>query len=180
MIPAAVILLIAAVIVLWVSTRQRKASGLPLGRVVYSDTRGWGRVEKPLYDPETGLVGRPDYLVEQGDMLIPVEVKSARAPGVPYDSHVFQLAAYCFLVERTYGKRPPYGLLRYRDRTFEIEYTPALEEELEDMLDRMRQDASKTTSHSKTLLARQGLPRSHNDAARCARCGYRSECDQHL
>ncbi len=175
MIQAAAVILLLAVVLLWVAARQRRASGLPGGRVVYTDTRGWGRVEKPLYDPESGLTGKPDYLVEQdgGETLIPVEVKSARAPSVPYDSHVFQLAAYCLLVERTYGKRPPYGLLRYRDKTFAIDYTPVLEQELEALLEQMRRPAGRAR-------AAQGLPRSHNEPARCARCGYRKICDQRL
>ena len=179
MIQAALFLLVVAVVMLWISTRQHKASGLPGGRVVYSDMRGWGRVEKPLYDPETGLTGRPDYLVEQdgGETLIPVEVKSARAPSVPYDSHVFQLAAYCLLVERVYGRRPPYGLLRYRDKTFAIDYTPSVEQELEALLEQMRRDVARSTSRAKTV---QPPARSHEEAARCARCGYRKVCDQRL
>ena len=179
MIQAAISLLVIAVVILWLSARQRKVSGLPGGRVVYSDTRGWGRVEKPLYDAEYGLTGRPDYLVEleDGETLIPVEVKSARAPSVPYDSHVFQLAAYCLLVERVYGKRPPYGLLHYRDKTFAIDYTPAVEQELVALLDEMRRAAARPSSRAK---AAQGIPRSHEDPARCARCGYRKVCDQRL
>jgi CRISPR-associated exonuclease Cas4 len=181
-ITAGFLLLIVAVVVFWISKRQQRDTGMPSGRVVYTDTRGWGKLERPLYDPESGLTGKPDYLVEQedGETLVPVEVKSARAPSVPYDSHVFQLAAYCFLVERTYGKRPPFGLLRYRDRTFAIDYTPALEEELENLLEQMRADGRKVGDKPKRASARQGLDRSHEEPARCAHCGYRSGCNQRL
>ena len=76
------------------------------------------------------LSGRPDYLVQQGRDLIPVEVKSGRAPrDGPYSSHILQLAAYCLLVEEAYDRRPPYGLLLYADaadQTYEIDYTSAL------------------------------------------------------
>lgn len=169
MIAFAAVLLLAAVLILWIATRQRRSSGLPSGRVIYSDTSRWGKVEKPLYDPISALTGKPDYLVEEGDTLIPVEVKSGRAPSLPHDSHVFQLAAYCMLVERVYGKRPPYGILRYRDRTFSIDYTPALEQELEDLLDAIRRQE------------RSGeADRSHEEPQRCARCGYRNICDQRL
>jgi CRISPR-associated exonuclease Cas4 len=182
MIPLSLLLLAAALVVLWLASRQRKVSGLPAGRVVYSDTQGWGRVEKPLYDAESGVTGKPDYLVEQdgGAILIPVEVKSARAPSMPYDSHVFQLAAYCLLVERTYGQRPPYGLLRYRDKTFAIDYTPAMEQELLDLLEQMRSDSGKPASRAKSARQKEGLARSHEEPARCARCGYRQVCDQRL
>ena len=169
MIELAVVLLAAALFVLWIAGRQRRASGVPAGRIIYSDTNRWGKVEKPLYDPASGLTGKPDYLVEENDALIPVEVKSSRAPSLPHDSHVYQLAAYCLLVERTYGKRPPYGILRYRDHTFSIDYTPQLEQELEQLLNAIR------------AQERRGeASRSHNDEARCARCGYRAICNQRL
>lgn len=171
--PAA-LLLIAALFVLWLSTRQRRASGLPSGRVVYTDTGQ--KVEKPLYDPITGLTGKPDYLVEEKGYWIPVEVKSSRAPVVPYDSHVYQLAAYCLLVESTHGKRPPYGILRYRDQSFSIAYTPELQRELEQILADMRTQ-ERTLARQK---ANKEIDRSHNEAGRCTRCGFRKECDQRL
>ena len=67
---------------------------------------------------ELGLVGKPDYLVESAGQLIPVEVKSTRNSNAPYDAHIFQLAAYCLLVQRQLGKRPPYGILHYANRTY--------------------------------------------------------------
>ncbi len=169
MIAGAILLLCAALLVLWLSGRQRSATGLPTGRVIYSDTGGGRKVEKPLYDPNSGLTGKPDYLVEEKGMLIPVEVKSSRAPSLPYDSHLYQLAAYCLLVERTYHKRPPYGILRYRDRSFSIEYTPELENELIDLLAEIRRQER-----------RGEADRSHNEPARCAHCGYRRFCNQRL
>ncbi len=163
------LLLLAALVVLWLSGRQRQSSGLPAGRVVFSDVNRWAPVEQPLYDPISGLTGKPDYLVEDGGSLIPVEVKSSRSPSLPHDSHVYQLAAYCLLVERTHKKRPPYGILHYRDRTFSIEYTPALQKELENLLESIRVQDRQGEAH-----------RSHQDAARCSRCGYRSYCNQRL
>jgi CRISPR-associated exonuclease Cas4 len=160
---------VLALLLLWESSRQRRESGLPAGRVIYTDTRPWGEVEKPLYDPVTGLTGKPDYLVEEKGLWIPVEVKSSYAPAAPYQGHVYQLAAYCLLVEKVSGKRPPYGILRYRNRTYAIDYTTEMEESLRDLLDEMR------------LAERRGeADRSHEEPARCARCGYRSTCDQKL
>lgn len=167
--PLAILLLCAALVLLWWSGRQRRASGLPPGRIISSDTERWEKVEKPLYDPVSGLTGRPDYLVEEGDALIPVEVKSSRAPSLPHDSHIFQVAAYCLLVERVYGKRPPYGILRYRDQTFSIDYTPALQSDLENLLDAIRRQER-----------RGEAGRSHSEQVRCARCGYRNICNQRL
>ncbi len=162
-------LFIIAIISFWQSTRQRREAGLPGGRVIYTDTRAWGKVEKPLFSNELGLTGKPDYLVEQNGKLIPVEVKTGRVPDAPYDSHIFQLAAYCLLVEKTYGKRPPYGIIHYPNRNFAVDYTPQLELALLDQLAEMRRDENRTN-----------VPRSHQDAARCRRCGFRKVCDQSL
>jgi CRISPR-associated exonuclease Cas4 len=147
----------------------RKALGLPAGRVISSDMRGWGPVEQPLYDAELGLVGKPDYLVESDGQLIPVEVKSTRNSNAPYDAHIFQLAAYCLLVQRQLGKRPPYGILHYANRTLAIDYTQQLEQAVQDLLIEI---------HSQEKL--RDLSRSHNSAARCSHCSYRSTCDQRL
>ena len=170
MIPAlALLMVLLALGLLWLASRQRKSAGLPGGRVIYSDTRSWGAVEKPLYDGRLNLVGKPDYLVKKGGLIIPVEVKSNRKAAGPYDSHIFQLAAYCLLVERTFGLRPPYGMLHYPDRTYAIDYTPELEGAFLDTLADMRRCESR------------GDPdRSHEQAERCAHCGFQAVCDQRL
>ncbi|MEJ5241502.1 MAG: CRISPR-associated protein Cas4 [Anaerolineales bacterium] len=162
-------LFLLALFFFWQSERQRKASGLPSVRVIYMDTANWRKPEKPLYDPILGLVGRPDYLVEQGNMIIPVEVKSRPAPLAPYDSHIYQLMAYCLLVERTFGRRPAYGILHYADMDFAIEYTPEREQALLDLLAEMQRDHLRTS-----------LPRSHEEPARCLRCGFREICEARL
>lgn len=169
-----VLLALAALILFLTGRRQRQKAGLPGGRLIYSDTRGWAPVEEPLYDAGLGLAGRPDYLIEQPGGIIPVEVKSGRLPEGPYDTHIFQLAAYCLLVERVLGKRPAYGVLHYTQpsgaaRTFAVDYTPALEQALLDLLEEMRR-----------LERRKNVDRSHELAARCRGCGYRSVCDQRL
>ena len=162
------ILLIALVLFI-ISGVQRRASGLPGGRVIYSDTRAWGKVEKPLFDHDLGLTGKPDYLVEQSGKIIPVEVKTGRTPPAPYDSHVFQLAAYCLLVHRTTGKRPPHGIIHYPGRDFAVDYTPELEHALLDLVADIRIDEQ----HAE-------VSRSHDEAQRCQRCGFRDTCDQSL
>jgi CRISPR-associated exonuclease Cas4 len=179
------VLLALGLLLLWLSRRGRIRSGLPQGRVVYTDTGGWGRLERPLFSRQFLLTGKPDYLVADGADVIPVEVKSRRAPALrlrpstgsghrsgqaqPYPSHVLQLAAYCLLVEECYGRRPSYGIVKYADRAFEVDYTPALEEELLATLEDMRAD-----------LAAGDAPRNHDEPRRCRACGYRQRCDQRL
>jgi CRISPR-associated exonuclease Cas4 len=164
----ALIALLLALLLFWVSKQQRRHAGLPGGRVIYADTRAWGKpVEKPLYDAFLGLTGKPDYLVQDGDQIIPVEVKSTSVSDAPYDSHILQLAAYCMLVERCLGKRSQYGILHYPRRTFAIDFTPELESTVMHLLLEMQAN-------------RKDIPRSHDSPPRCARCGFRSVCDQAL
>ncbi len=163
------VLLLLALLLFWQAGRQQRAAGLPGGRVIYTDTRAWGQVPQPLYDPVLKLTGKPDYLVKDGKRVVPVEVKTGRTPEAPYDSHIYQLAAYCVLVEREYGVRPPYGIVHYPKRTFAVDFTPQLESALLDLLTEMRRAES-----------RGSADRSHEDAHRCRGCGYWSVCEQRL
>ncbi len=160
-------LLAAALLLLLFANSRRRAAGLPPGRIISRDTGCWRSVERPLYDPELGLTGKPDYVVESDGTLIPVEVKSGQAPRTPYNSHVHQLAAYCLLVERTTGRRPPYGILHYPGLDFVVDFTPALENATLDLISRLRSDGRLPD-----------VPRSHDDPRRCTRCGFREACDQ--
>jgi CRISPR-associated exonuclease Cas4 len=169
MLPLSILLILVALVLFGLARRQRKAIGMPAGRIIYADTSSWGPVKEPLYDANLGLTGRPDYIVQQGEQWIPVEVKSSRVSEAPFDSHIFQLAAYCRLVQLTYGQRPPYGILHYPNRTFAIDFTPELETAMLDLLAEMRaQDHRKEVS------------RSHENAGRCKGCGFRSICNQKL
>lgn len=163
------IVFLLAIILLWQSGKRQRSLGLPLGRVIYNDTRNWGPVDKPLFDPVVGLTGKPDYLVKKGRAVLPVEVKSGRTPQTPYEAHIFQLAAYCMLVEREYGVRPPFGIIHYPKHSFAVDYTPSLESALLDVLTEMR-----------NLEKNEEVHRSHEDEGRCNGCGYGYECPQRL
>jgi CRISPR-associated exonuclease Cas4 len=170
----AIALLLISLILFWTARRQRASTGLPGGRIIYEDMHTWRKTSESLYDPILGLTGKPDYLVERGDTVIPVEIKSSRAPNAPYDSHIMQLAAYCLLVERGIGKRPPYGILHYQPaahdkRTFAVDFTPQLEHAILDVLVEMR-----------SLGRKKDIARSHEIAARCHNCGYKHTCNRSL
>ncbi|MCL7451920.1 MAG: CRISPR-associated protein Cas4 [Anaerolineae bacterium] len=151
------------------SRAARQQAGLPKGRVTYVDTGAWNRCERPLFSNRYRLTGRPDYIVRLREGVVPVEVKSSRAPAQPYESHLMQLAAYCLLLEEMEGRVPPYGILKYRDRTFEVDYTPDLRARLLVAVEEMRSG-----------LGDQGPARSHDEPPRCRGCGHRSQCDQRL
>ena len=154
--------------VLWLSYRHMRETGLPPGKVVYIDTDHLGRPKSALFDPATHLTGRPDFLIREKGQLIPVEVKSSRAPFRPYDSHRLQLAAYCLLVEAVHGQIPSHGIIKYNDRGFEVPFTQALKNEVLDVLAEMRR------------FEYSQPDRSHEDERRCRACGYVEVCDQAL
>jgi CRISPR-associated exonuclease Cas4 len=179
-----IVLVIVALVARSLAKRMDARSGLPAGRLVYGDT-GYAvgklgelvrdqqgrKVERPLLSKQYGLVGRPDYLIETDDGIIPVEVKSAKMPasGRPYDSHVFQVAAYCLLVGDTLGAGVPYGVIRYRDGEVRVDYTAELRDTLLDVMDEMRAARDAADVH-----------RSHDEPNRCARCSMRGVCDEAL
>ncbi|MCC6603566.1 MAG: Dna2/Cas4 domain-containing protein [Anaerolineae bacterium] len=165
------LLLAVALFLWWRSGVLAEQAGLPDGRILYSDTgSAWVTNTEPFYDPHLRLVGKPDYLVEEANgSIVPVEIKATRAPTEPYESHIYQLAAYCWLVEREYGIRPSHGIIQYKDRAFAVDYTDGLREDLLDLLTEMRED-----------MYEPELDRDHNDWNRCARCGVASACTQRL
>ncbi len=165
---AFVVLLIA--VTCWLLAKSlRRRSGLPEGEIVYEDTSGDD--SEVLFSAHYGLRGKPDYLLEEEDGLVPVEVKSSVAPrnGRPYPSHLMQLAVYLLLVEEEFDQPVPYGLIRYRDRTLRIENTDELREQLLDVVGEMQ-----------ALLPDGEAYRSHNLARRCAGCSVAYACDERL
>ncbi|HLL71585.1 MAG TPA: CRISPR-associated protein Cas4 [Pyrinomonadaceae bacterium] len=178
------ILLLVACAAWWAARRGTRQVDLPEGRLIYSDTgapvgriapvtlneRG-ERQEKPLLSHRHGLVGRPDYLLQTDEGIIPVEAKSTTCPanGVPYKSHLIQLASYCLLVEEATGERVPFGVVRYRDRQLRVDYTDELRENLLGLLAEIREARRAEDVH-----------RSHDEGGRCAACSYREICDESL
>lgn len=160
-----------AVWLLSASRSARTATGLPAGKVIYTDDGVWQPQREALTAPALRLIGRPDYLVQQRDgMIIPVEVKSAASPPHPHLPHVLQLAAYCLLVEEQFGIRPSHGILQYQDNAFAIDYTDELEADLLDTLASMRS----------ALLDAEQVQRHHASPARCRACSVRAACDERL
>ena len=163
-------LLLAAAWMLAHAHRLKRAGGLPSGKIIYDDVSHLARA--PLEAQRYGLRGKPDYLLQdQREQLIPVEVKSGAVPqsGRPYDSHVLQLAAYFLLVEESFDEAPPYGLIRYRNRSLRVANLPQLRARLLATLKRMR--AQLVAGHAE---------RNHSQAARCARCSFAHACDERL
>ena len=94
-----------------VSMTLRASHGVPTGQIEFSD-----KLRAESYFSETHMLsGKPDYVLKKGDEYLPVEVKTGRVPRGPLFSHILQVVAYCVLIEETFGKPPPHGILEYAD-----------------------------------------------------------------
>ena len=161
------LLILGAVLYLAILRRRRQQYQIPAGEPVYLDTQ-----EQPgttLVSHRYRLKGRPDFLFQRGNQLIPVEVKTGATPRQPHLSHVMQLLAYCILVEENYGQRPPYGIIRYPRVQFEITFTAEQETELVAILNDMQDKRRQVEVH-----------RSHASVQRCNACRFRIACNERL
>ena len=166
---AALILLALLAFFGWLYFARRSSTGLPPGAVVYDDA-GRGHLERPLVSHRLHLVGRPDYLVEASEGLVPVELKSGSCPRTgPHAGHVAQLMAYCVLVEDVLRCRVPYGVLQYSDAQRQISFTADQKREVLRLVDEIRGRMGAANVH-----------RQHQHAGRCRKCGYRSVCEEAL
>lgn len=134
-----------------------RRSGLR-GRVVASDSVV-SRPSRALRSAHYGIVGKPDYLVEEHGRIVPVELKPSRESDSPWLRDVVQLAAYCLLLEETEPRFAGYGYLRYASRTFRIDFT-----------DRVRGELLRTLADMRADLTAADVPPNHHDPRRCARC----------
>lgn len=151
--------------------KAREKASLPEGKVLYSDTGREKRPAQTVVSWRHGLKGRPDYIIETAEGIIPVEIKSATCPrsGRPYDSHVMQLICYCLLCEEVMNASVPFGIIRYRDREVRVNYTRELRGRLLSLLGEMRKARESESVH-----------RNHSQAARCAGCGFNEVCGEAL
>jgi len=110
------------------------------------------------------LQGRPDAVRRSRDgRLIPIELKTRPSPSAgPAHSHRVQVWAYCLLVEETTGRGPPFGVLRYSDREYQIPWDG---------------DARRELLALRAELDRPYDGRATPSPARCARCPWANVCE---
>lgn len=167
---AVLLLSLAAILALrGLATRRAWGLGPPGARLVAEDLSGARAPEGLLRSRRHRLQGRPDLLLERGGRLIPVELKPSRRAAGPRAADRLQVAAYCFLVEETEGRAPPFGLLRYAEGCWELPYGKA-----------ERAWVLATLAAMDEAEARGGAARSHQQAARCRACALAEACDEVL
>lgn len=120
-----------------ITVKERATIGVAFAKAIYSDEKGTKLLVAPQYD----LQGKPDYIFQTlfGGRYIPVEVKSGVAKeDEPHEGDLMQLVAYFLIIEEAYGKRPPYGKLIYKNKTFKVRNTTFLRTKLKRILREMR------------------------------------------
>jgi CRISPR/Cas system-associated exonuclease Cas4 (RecB family) len=133
--------------------------------LIDSDLGGGGTT---LSDPEWGITGTPDYLLDTPNGPVPVEVKTGHTPQRPYQNHVLQVSCYMRLLEAS-GRTPPYGLVNYPDGVFRVAWGDPQKADLRAVLDRIE------------AARREGkADRDHEQPGRCRGCARRDACEQRL
>ena len=136
------------------------------GNIAYSDLN---KPAKPFFSKRYRITGKPDYIIQKDNCFIPVEIKTGRQYS-PQKNHVFQLAAYCHLLEENYGCFVPYGILVYgSNKQYKIPFDPKIRYELESVIKKMR-----------ILLKNKNFVRNHNDSNKCINCSMRVYCKNKL
>lgn len=144
-------------------TEHRRTLGLPEGELVYEDVDGQGEILSSNIYP---LVGKPHYIIRLADgRLVPVAVKTNVSETAPQPQHELQLAAYCLILE-DYAELPPtYGILRYAESEFTIDYTIPLKKKVVRLLDEMER-----------CTEQQPPPLKNQKAAKCRACMFQAIC----
>ena len=149
------------------ASKKRRLLAVRDGEVKYVDRPK--KTAKLLMSEKHKVRGRPDYILEIDGEDVPVEVKTGRTPKGPFFSHILQIASYCLLLEEENGQRPSYGIVKYGDTEFEIDYDETLKELLLAKLDEMRKLRVIGEAH-----------RNHNREGKCRNCSRRDICPESL
>ncbi|MGB9780182.1 MAG: CRISPR-associated protein Cas4 [Caldanaerobacter sp.] len=124
--------------------KMRRSIGFRGGKLIYVDKPQQVREKGVIYgkllkSEKYGLTGKPDYIYQIGDELIPIELKSAEAEDSPYFKDVMQLVAYFIILEEEYQRKVKRGRIVYKNTMFEVYNRKYLKKELLRILDQMRE-----------------------------------------
>ncbi|HED00977.1 MAG TPA: Dna2/Cas4 domain-containing protein [Proteobacteria bacterium] len=125
MIAALVIAL--AIFFAWLCLSGKKSLcnlGIPVRARAVSSDGSLFRKQRVIRSYEYRISGKPDDMLKENGYLIPVERKQRHRF---YRSDAIQLGVYCFLMEKRYGQRPPYGyVILGNDERVKVKYDEKL------------------------------------------------------
>jgi CRISPR-associated protein Cas4 len=144
--------------------RRHTDSGFSQSEVALAIDGGVLLPEREYVSTRQGLAGKPDAIVQEDGLVVPVERKPLAKK--LRDRYVAQLLVYMRLVEEFEGVRPPHGylLLGPTCRRIKIPNSDAKQQWVSSMLSQMR----------KVLDGGPARPNPH--PKKCARCDVRDYC----
>jgi CRISPR/Cas system-associated exonuclease Cas4 (RecB family) len=167
------LLLGAAFLLLLLSRWLAGHTGMPGDAEILASDTGQNRVEK-IHDPETRLVGQPDYVLRERvgfrRRLVPAELKPSRRGDTLHESDEMQVTVYMLLMRHAYGREfAGYGYVRYKEKTFRVDLTREREARCLAIADAVRE--ARRVANTR---------RNHDQRGRCAQCSYVSVCEDRL
>lgn len=119
------------------------------------------------------LKDRPDMIYESkmGDFIV---INHQTIKGKKDDDFKIQMGVYFILIEKTYNRRPSYGIIEDKKarRFISIENTDELKTEVIKTIQEIKQSyKEEKTTH---------VHRSHEDPHLCLSCAFRIDCEESL
>lgn len=144
--------------------KRRKASGLEAKSIMVSIEGSKSLPEREYVSQRQGLAGKPDALIEENGLIIPVERKPLAKK--LRDRYVAQLLVYMRLVEEFEGRKPPHGYLLIGPscRRIKVDNTEAKQRWLQGLISEMRS----------ILNGGPVQPTPH--PIKCSKCDVRARC----
>ena len=144
--------------------KRHEDSGFSRNEVALSIDSGSLLPEREYISTRQGLAGKPDALVQEGDIIIPVERKPLARK--LRDRYVAQLLVYMRLVGEFEGRNPPHGYLLLGPNCRRVKVVNAAGKQawVEELLNEMRA----------ILNGAEPKPKPH--PKKCAGCEVRERC----
>lgn len=162
-------MLIAIVIILYdsfhyVSKKKLRAAGIEVAALPQGIDGSKELPVKNYISDIQGIAGRPDALIIENGMIIPVERKPLARK--LRDRYVAQLLIYMRLIEEFEGKKPPYGylILGKNCRRVRVQNTPDKQAWVQKIINEMRG------------ILEGGTCIATPDPKKCTRCDVNTHC----
>ncbi|MBW3004214.1 CRISPR-associated protein Cas4 [Candidatus Woesearchaeota archaeon] len=117
---------------------------------------------------DIGISGKVDQVLVYPDSVVPIEIKSGKAPKEgAWENHKVQLAAYALLLENTFKISIPAGYVKYVDENVSrrIEINAFLKDQVKDLVNSVN-----------FLLKSRQLPKKATNENKCEKCGLKNIC----
>jgi len=117
---------------------------------------------------DLGITGKVDQVLVYPDSVVPIEIKSGRAPKEgAWENHKIQLAAYALLLENTFKVSIPAGYVKYIDENASrrIEINAFLKDQVKELIKNVY-----------ALLKSKKLPKKCDNLNKCEKCGLKNIC----